>query len=88
MRLMDTIKLQIKERLMWWDVIIYMIQLIYCGVLAWETNYHLQYAIQVAFYGAAVWGSVHALYHIFSNPITAQIKEDKLLQDRQAAKVS
>lgn len=77
---------QMKERFGWWDILIYIVQLAYCCVLGWETYYHLQYAIQVAFYGAAVWGAVHALYNIFSNPITAKEKEIKLLEVREAAR--
>jgi hypothetical protein len=75
---------ELRERFGWWENIIYLAVIVYCAVLAYQTYFNLQHAIQTAFYGIAAVGTIWAVYMIFSNPIKQRIAEDRMVAARKA----
>lgn len=81
----DDMKRNLKERFLWFDTLLGIIKVGYCASLAYYTHYELQYAIQIAFYGASIYGATHGFYQIFSNPVKQEIAVQQMIEERENA---
>jgi hypothetical protein len=86
MTLWQKFKQEFVERFFWYDVLLGIVALFGSPVLLYLTWAYFQYAIQCFFTVLSLFTFLYGLHAVFSNPITAELAEQRLIAKRKATR--